>query len=195
MRRRWKKFVASGRARMALVVVGALTAGSFVELRAKNAADIRNNWQPNGTVYVTTGSIDIGDVIALERVIATPSPAVLTPTDALTSINGVTAARPIVAGEILTTGDVVGPSTGPRGNWRWIAVPVDPVATPRLLRDDQVDLVGLDPFGAAATVVAASVRVIESGDENVVVEVDEAAVPAIAERVAGGLILVIRAPR
>jgi len=194
MRRRWKRFVASGRVRMIAIVAIALVAGSFVEFRSRSADATRNSWQAVGTVFVAREPIDVGASITPDRVIVTPAPALLTPVDAVSSIAGATAARPIGRGEILTSRAIVGPTSAPEQAWRWIAIPVDPVATPKLARDDRVDLVGLDPFGAAASVIATSVRVIDLGQKTVVVEIDEVALPRIAGSVASGLIIVVRAP-
>ena len=194
MRRRWRKFTTNGRARMVLVVAIALVAGTFVELRARAASELRNDWQPAGTVLVTTRDIAAGETITADHVRVTPSPAALRPTSAVATIDAAVAARRIGSGEIITTPDLVGPATGPGDGQRWVAVPVDPLATPPLGPGAHVDLIGLDPFGASATVIATSVTVVTSTEQTVIVQIVEHEVPAVAASVASGLTLVVRAP-
>lgn len=190
MRRRLGKHIVDDRARLAIAIAMAVLAGLFVEVRSRQADQVRASWAPAGAVFVATESIDRGSVITADQVRLTEAPKLLTPTNAATTVIGLTVSAPLSQGQVVTESHLADGGSHPPQGHSWIAVPVDPVATPDLGGGDAADLFGVDPFGGSF-VVAEAVRVVSYDEGRVVVEVPTSGVSAVATQIATGLVIAV----
>ena len=187
---RTRRRLDNDRLRIGLALAAALVLGIFVETRNRDAAQLRASWSTTAEVVVTSRALESGHVLSASDIVRVPAPAALTPDGAVADVVSKVLARAVPSGAILTDTDLVG-ANGPPSGLRWMSLPVDGAATPRLARGDVVDLLGADPFGGSVTVVAAAALVVESEDERLIVEVDPVAASRIGQQLAAGPIIAV----
>ncbi len=172
--------------------------GLFVEIRARDAAHLRDQWGADRRVLVVMSDLPAGHVLEIADVIDVNGPEAVLPEAALdvgTDVAGVALARAVSAGAVLTSLDVAGSRTGPDESSRWMSLPIDETATPPLFPGDRVDVVSADPFEGGASYVATNIAVVDLGEGAVVVEVSAAQAAELTSVLVTGVIVIVLAAR
>lgn len=172
--------------------------GLFVELRARDAAHLRDQWGTDRRVLVATSDLPAGHVLDAADVAEVNGPVAVLPEAALddgTSVAGAPLARAVAAGAVLTSLDVAATRAGPDESHRWMSLPIDETATPPLFPGDRVDVVSADPFEGATTYAAIGITVVDVGEGAVVVEVSPAQAADLTSVLVTGILVIVLAAR